>query len=69
MSRSRLGSRRGASSSHINHERWMVSFADFMTLLFALFVVLFSISTVDQKKLNEMDKSMEQAFIIGVSLL
>lgn len=59
---SRSGSRRGASSGHINHERWMVSFADFMTLLFSLFVVLFAISTVDQKKLSEMDKSMEQAF-------
>jgi chemotaxis protein MotB len=47
---------------HINHERWMVSFADFMTLLFALFVVLFAISQVDAKKLEEVAASMEQAF-------
>ncbi|MBC7544950.1 MAG: OmpA family protein [Candidatus Sericytochromatia bacterium] len=47
---------------HINHERWMVSFADFMTLLFALFVVLFAISQVDAKKLQEVSESMEQAF-------
>ncbi len=54
-------SRRG-SSTHINHERWMVSFADFMTLLFALFVVLFAISTVDQTKLSQVADSMEEAF-------
>lgn len=47
---------------HVNHERWMVSFADFMTLLFALFVVLFAISQVDQRKLEEVSQSMEQAF-------
>lgn len=47
---------------HVNHERWMVSFADFMTLLFALFVVLFAISAVDEKKLEQVSESMEQAF-------
>lgn len=47
---------------HINHERWMVSFADFMTLLFALFVVLFAISTVDQQKLEQVSDSLDQAF-------
>lgn len=54
--------RRRASSGHVNHERWMVSFADFMTLLFSLFVVLFAISNVDQKKLSQMAESMEEAF-------
>jgi chemotaxis protein MotB len=47
---------------HINHERWMVSFADFMTLLFALFVVLFALSSIDAKKYDELSQSMEQAF-------
>ena len=59
--------------AHVNHERWMVSFADFMTLLFALFVVLFSISSVDQSKLEQVADSMDQAFGIlptqGTSLL
>ncbi len=55
-------SRKKRHSPHINHERWMVSFADFMTLLFALFVVLFAISQVDAKKLQEVSESMEQAF-------
>lgn len=49
-------------AAHINHERWMVSFADFMTLLFALFVVLFAISSVDQQKLSQVAESVEQAF-------
>lgn len=40
----------------------MVSFADFMTLLFALFVVLFAVSTVDQNKYQQIVQSMEKAF-------
>lgn len=55
-------SRRRRPTAHVNHERWMVSFADFMTLLFALFVVLFSISTVDEQKLEKVAESMDQAF-------
>jgi chemotaxis protein MotB len=42
--------RRKVAAAHVNHERWMVSFADFMTLLFALFVVLFAVSSVDQQQ-------------------
>jgi chemotaxis protein MotB len=37
---------------HENHERWLVSYADFMTLLFAFFVVLYSISRVDNKRMS-----------------
>lgn len=40
----------------------MVSFADFMTLLFALFVVLFAVSSVDQQKYQQMTESVEKAF-------
>ena len=35
-----------------NHERWLVSYADFVTLMFAFFVVLFAYSTVDQTKMG-----------------
>jgi flagellar motor protein MotB len=35
---------------HVNHERWLVSYADFITLLFAFFVVMFAASNSDQKK-------------------
>jgi chemotaxis protein MotB len=37
---------------HENHERWLVSYADFVTLLFALFVVMFAHSSVDRSKLQ-----------------
>lgn len=42
--------RKKKHEEHVNHERWMVSWADFMTLLFALFTALYAISTVDAKK-------------------
>ncbi|MGH9352959.1 MAG: flagellar motor protein MotB, partial [Terriglobia bacterium] len=34
-------SRKKKAEGHVNHERWLISYADFITLLFALFVVLF----------------------------
>ena len=37
---------------HVNHERWLVSYADFITLLFAFFVVMFASSQVDTKKVS-----------------
>lgn len=40
-----------------NHERWLVSFADFMTLLFALFVVLYSFAVAKQSEYNAMVKA------------
>jgi hypothetical protein len=50
---------------HVNHERWLVSFADMMTLLFALFVVLYAISSVEMAKLKELKKSVQFAFHIA----
>jgi chemotaxis protein MotB len=46
---------------HENHERWLVSYADFLTLLFAFFVVMYSVSRVDQKRVVEAEKSMRWA--------
>jgi chemotaxis protein MotB len=43
-------------------ERWLVSFADMMTLLFALFMVLFSISSVNVSKLQVLQKVLQDAF-------
>ena len=36
-----------APHSKVNHERWLVSYADFITLLFAFFVVLYAFSKAD----------------------
>ena len=46
---------------HENHERWLVSYADFITLLFAFFVVLYSISRVDNKKLSQTQTAIRWA--------
>ena len=37
----------------INHDRWLVSYADFMTLLMAFFVVMYSISQVSEQKYRD----------------
>jgi len=46
---------------HENHERWLVSYADFITLLFAFFVVLYATSRVDNKKLVQVTNSIKFA--------
>jgi chemotaxis protein MotB len=45
----------------VNHERWLVSYADFITLLFAFFTTMYAISTVDAQKLTKMVASMQVA--------
>lgn len=45
-----------------NHERWLVSYADFITLLFAFFVVMFSASQVDQRKAGKLAMAIQVAF-------
>jgi len=45
-----------------NHERWLVAYADMMTLLFALFVVLYAIATADADKLKKVSTSIQKAF-------
>ena len=47
---------------HVNHERWLVSYADFITLLFAFFVVLFASSQSDKKKQTQLAAAMQSAF-------
>lgn len=49
---------------HVNHERWVISFADMMTLLFALFVVLYAMGVQDLEKLKDLKKSIQFAFNI-----
>ncbi len=52
---------------HVNHERWLVSFADMMTLLFALFVVLYAIGETKLRKLKDLKKSVAFALHIDGS--
>lgn len=47
---------------HVNHERWMVSYADFVTLLFAFFVVMFASSRQDHRKTQQAEVSIRTAF-------
>jgi chemotaxis protein MotB len=47
-------SRRTKKEEHVSHERWLVSYADFITLLFAFFVVLYSSSQVDKRKVGRL---------------
>jgi chemotaxis protein MotB len=54
--------RRKRHASHANHERWLVSYADFITLLFAFFVVLYSSSQVDQRKVGKLALAIQVAF-------
>jgi chemotaxis protein MotB len=47
---------------HVNHERWLVSYADFVTLLFAFFTSMYAISTVDADKMGRLVFSMRASF-------
>jgi chemotaxis protein MotB len=47
---------------HDNEERWLVSYADMMTLLFCLFMVLFAISSVNTSKFEALQKALQNAF-------
>lgn len=54
--------RRKRQEVHINHERWLVSYADFITLLFAFFVVMYSISQVNDSKYRVLSDTFIEAF-------
>ncbi len=54
--------RRERRHTHGSHERWLVSYADFITLLFAFFVVLYASSKADQKKQQQVAHAIDSAF-------
>jgi chemotaxis protein MotB len=54
--------RKKRHEEHVNHERWLVSYADFITLLFAFFVVLYSSSQVDKRKVGRLALAIQVAF-------
>ncbi len=57
-----MGKRKKKEEEHVNLERWMVSYSDFVTLLFATFVVLYALSQVDIKDFKTLEDSIKQAF-------
>src|SRR5258708_16010041 len=46
---------------HENHDRWLVSYADFITLLFAFFVVMFATAQTDKGKAQQVSDSVKKA--------
>ena len=56
MKRARTG------GSHASHDRWLVSYADFITLLFAFFVVLYASAEMDKKKIARLSAAIEGGF-------
>lgn len=54
--------RRRKRTEHDNHDRWLVSYADFVTLLFAFFVVMYSISSVNEEKYKTFGVALTSAF-------
>ena len=52
----------GGSRPKVSHERWLVSYADFITLLFAFFVVLYAFAKADQKKQIQVSAAIDSAF-------
>jgi chemotaxis protein MotB len=71
MSRGRPRRRGGGheEEEHENHERWLVSYADMMTLLMVLFIVMFAISQVDQRQFNALKDGLAAGFGQSVSVL
>lgn len=57
-----MGRKKKQSEDDVNPERWLVSYADFITLLFAFFTTLYAISTVDAQKMGKMVMSLRASF-------
>ncbi|MDX6324032.1 MAG: chemotaxis protein MotB [Nocardioidaceae bacterium] len=54
---------------HENHERWLVTYADMITLLMVLFIVMFAMSSVDQRKFNALKAGLAAGFGQSTSVL
>src|SRR5947207_12448232 len=66
MSHKRMPTKRkrhgGHDEEHENHERWLITYADMLTLLMVLFIVLFAMSQVDKKKFAELAEGLASGF-------
>ena len=61
--------RKGHEEEHENHERWLVTYADMLTVLMALFIVLFALSVVDKAKFEKFAEGLNGDLGNGASLL
>jgi len=59
--------RKKKHAEHENHERWLVSYADFITLLFAFLVVMFASSQTDKSRAKEISEAVQKALEDGKS--
>jgi chemotaxis protein MotB len=57
--------RKRKPEQHANHDRWLVSYADFITLLFAFFVVMFASAEADRGKAARVSESVRKALDDG----
>ena len=57
----RYMARKKKHEAHENHERWLVSYADFITLLFAFFVVMFASSQADKSKAQKFSEAAQRS--------
>lgn len=57
-----MARRKYVDDSHENHERWLISYADFITLLFAFFVVMYAVSVVNVGKYKVLSDALGDAF-------
>ena len=63
-----MSRRQPQEEEHENHERWLVSYADFITLLFAFFVVMYAISSVNEGKYRVLSLAIVDAFRTGSTI-
>lgn len=54
--------KRNKTEEHVDNHRWVISYADFITLLFAFFVVMYAISSVNVSKYKSLSEGMKSAF-------
>ncbi len=60
-----MARRRRREEEHENLERWLVSYADFITLLFAFFVVMYAISSVNEGKYRVLSETLNEVFSVS----
>ncbi|KPV44401.1 flagellar motor protein MotB [Alicyclobacillus ferrooxydans] len=59
--------RRRSEDEHVNQERWLITYSDLITLLLIFFVILFSMSTIDKQKFQQLMMTMAKSMSVGQS--